>query len=879
MNRILRVCLSTLSVIALAFGLAGCGSSRSRENPVGPTKDRPKAADVGPGWEQNVRIRSALDQGDAPRAERLARSIVDRQPANAEAHFLLGKSLLSQKKLVPARQYLEKATVLQPENSLYRRTLAENLDQGAQEALQKDDPKQAINFWKRCITFKYKPKQTEKNLAGAYRQLGEVLRNEKKDSEAEAAFRDAISIMPDNPLPRLDLANLLSETDRLLEAERVLKELIDLKPSFEPGRIAYARLLYRMGDIRGSKAWTEKILSMSPENPEAIALKAELEGEVPMTPSAVSAPAASDLDADPDIVQKLTILESSSNFKGQAEILEEYLIAHPSASWAQLRLGMVLERSGDITGALSAVNRYLQGQPEDSRAQFFKARCLQLSGDLEGALAILTILDAENKSNIQVYDELGQVYAKMGQFEKAKTYWSKALKTDPDYASVLFSFGQLAMEQKNTTEAKSYFDRAVQKEPFNLKFRYFAGLNLKQAGLDSEALAVWKSAKVNLNPSDLYGARILRALGEPVPVAPPISNLTAHPPALLMSGEPTIQPTPVATAQRKSATPDVPDVPNATGMPVAPVTPDIPVAQAGPVTLNTPDRPVTSVTLSSQTGASPVAPPADGDLAYTAALDAARGGRFPEAIAGFETVLQNDPANFNALINLGKVYSAQGNHAQASLQYQRALLAAPENQHAMKALIRSYSDLGLHRQAAELTKSAIEKFPSMAADFPEMKAGSSLPKSNPRAYEPFIRLLLQDHHPEEAQKIIRAGIEENPDNPKLLVLEGEVLYCLNQLDQAEATLRRAIEMDNANPLPFLKLGDLYAARKDFDQAFAQYQLAQKAKFLDPDTAFEIVDRLIAIGKSTEGNLLLSRIKGMNLSESQVAKLRDRKGTP
>lgn len=860
MNRPRRLGLALLLLAVLGLTLSGCKKPRSQtttpdQQNKPPRSERPsRTAGLGPSWEQNVRVRSALDQNDVPRAERLARAIVDKQPANAEAHFLLGKALMAQKKTDDARTFFEKAAALAPDNSLYRRTLAENLDLAAQEAITKDDPPRAIGFWKRCLGLKYKPAQTEQNLAEAYRAQGEALRGKKQEAEAEKAFREAMALIPANPIPRLDLATLLLASDRLLEAERVLKDLVDAHPSFEPGHLAYVRLLHRMGDIRGAQAQIDRLLGLKPDSEAALALKAELEKEVPIGPGGPSRPRTGSepdfglgsepgLEPDPDLVQKLTILESTSNFQGQAELLREYLKAHPEGDWARLRLGMVLERAGDVPGALAAVEEFLATHAGDPRAQFFKARCLQLSGDLDGALAILDILVQEKKANLQVFDEIGQVYAKKGRFDEAKAAWNKALAIDPEYAGVLFNFGQLAMEQKDFAAAGTHFDQAIQKEPFNLKFRFFAGLNLKQQARQAEARAAWQSAKVYLNAGDPYGARILRALGEPVPAAPPVSPLTAPPPTLTTGAPPPLPPATPTGSATTAAPPEVAGV----GAAAPPPAGQVPGGSAEPT--------------------------------YLAALDAARAGQFPEAIAGFQAVLQDSPNNLNARINLGKVYAAQGSQAEAALQFLLAVRTSPDHPAATKALLNAYTELGLHRQAADLTGRLVQANPARAAEFPEFKAGAALPRSNPRAYEPFVRTLLQNRQPEEALPVIQAAVAENPENPRFVVLEGEVRYCLGQLEEAERTLQRAITMDPADPEPFLKLGDLYAARQQMDQAFAQYQLAQKARFLDPDTAFSIVDRLEAIGKKTEANLLLSRLKGMNLSQPQLEKLRARTATP
>lgn len=801
-----------LSAALLATALAGCGGGGRRRNPVSATTDRPeKSEKEAPGSEANARIRAALDRGDAKAAERLARKRIESHPADGEAHRLLARSLVALNRPdEDVKKALEKAEVLQPGDTNVRQGLAGLLDADATEALKKDDPEKAIRLWKRCLAMKYEPRQTEKRLAEAYRRLGEAKAAAGRPAEAEKALREAVAIIPDNPMSRLDLAKLLMDGDRLVEAQRELKELVDAHPNFEAGLVSYASLLRRMGDVRGALRQVEQVLEFAPEHAEALALKADLANTIPVSQGEEPPTDRSD-EPDPDTVQKLAQLESAGDLAGQQALLETYLAAHTDAAWAKLRQATLYERMGRHEDALALVETYLSGSPDDFRARLLRARCLQLSGRTDDALRALNELESENKATAQVFDETGLVYAKLGRFDEAGGCWKRALSANPAYAPAMFNIGQLAMEQGKADEARDWFDKALAREPANLKFRYFAGLNLKQAGMEPEAKAVWESAKAYLTPSDPYAARIAAALGKPLPVP--------------------IEPSPAVVA-----------------------TEPLPIA------------------IRSTSAGGVVVPPSAGsetsDPIYQAALESARAGKYQEAIDGFGRILAASPTNFNARMNLGNVYMAMSRPSDAAAHYLLALKQERNNANALKALSRAYDELGLRGHAAGL-----------AARAADSAASSATTRSNPRAFGPFTKTLLANGLAEEALSVINVGVAENPDSPEFALLQGDVYLAVRQDAQAESAYRRALEIDGQNPAPLVKLGDLYWTRRQTDAAVLQYQAALKSPLIDPDTMFGIVERFNRLGRRTEAAELLGRLKGMNLSESQLAELHRYTGSP
>jgi tetratricopeptide (TPR) repeat protein len=260
------------------------------------------------------------------------------------------------------------------------------------------------------------------------------------------------------------------------------------------------------------------------------------------------------------------------------------------------------------------------------------------------------------------------------------------------------------------------------------------------------------------------------------------------------------------------------------------------------------------------------------DPDYTRALAYARAGYFNEAINGFRQVLLRNPSNFNALMNLGKVHAISGNAARSCALYLKALKLNPKNIFALRALANAYSETGLHSFAASITSQAEETHAGQTDGFPDYKASPAAVRNNPRAFKPVVTALLAEGLAHEAMAVIQSGLAQQQESAEMLLLKGDVDKELGRYDTALDAYRQAMSMEPQNPLPYLKTGDLLIAAGQFTNAADEYHKALKAGFIDPDTMFKIVDRFKQLGRSSDARRVLGRLKGMNLNQSQIAKL-------
>ncbi len=813
----------------LATSMSGCGGKK-KANPVASKTETVIETDSDSQyskWKENTKVRAAIDSQDFDTAISLTTARIDDEPGDARAHFLLGQALLEKGELIKARKSLEAAVKLSPDDLNFSRELNRCLAAIADSAIDKNLPGEAIEILKKLLKDNYNPEQTEQKLAGVYESASLKLIESGNHEEAETLLREAANIVPDSPGIKVRLADLLISKDRLMEAERILKALQETSPDYSAGMIAYARLLHRMGEVNKAQQLVDKILDISPENPDALALRSAFSKDVP----AVTVNKMPDRNLDDQsldsALEKLKLQEQSGNLSEQKKTLTAIITSFPSEDWALFKLSVVCEKLGQIDEAIGSVEKYLQIKPDFAKGQLHLARCLYQKGDHAKALEIIDRLEPTYPDKLEILTERGQIMARTGNFAQARVFWKQILDQDPGHTATLFNFGQLEMESGNHEEAATYFEKAIRNEPFNNKYRYFAGLNLVQSGQKDKADALWQASKSSLNIQDPYAARILKALGEEPSTAPQNTSLSAPPPVLNTVS----------------------------------VAPDAATGNTGAETIIIPGTVISE---------SPVDPD------YEKALEYARGGFFNEAIQSFKSVLANDPANFNALMNLGKVYTATGKQAQAVTFYLKALKIDPRNVHALKALANGYSEIGMHNLAAQITDQVKVSNPDQLDGFP--RYSQSVVKNDPRGIEPLAQALMSEGLNAEALAVVQNGLSQQSELMVLHLLHGDVLKQMGQHEQALEAYKDAMSRDIQSPAPYIRIGDLYLASGQATTAFDEYQKALKSSFIDPDSMFVISDRFRQLGRDSDARLVLGKIKGMNLNQEQLQKLDQRLGT-
>ena len=193
--------------------------------------------------------------------------------------------------------------------------------------------------------------------------------------------------------------------------------------------------------------------------------------------------------------------------------------------------------------------------------------------------------------------------------------------------------------------------------------------------------------------------------------------------------------------------------------------------------------------------------------------------KYEEAIDAFSSVLETEPDNAQVYNNLGVAYSCIGNFEQAENFYTKALDLDPE-------LAQAYINLSdLYYKAGDL--------PSAIGT---LQRGSYELQDNLTIAHLLARVYIEDQRFEDAiVELERVGdyesaisnfenvIEYKENNELLYYSLAQAYEANNEIDKAISNYLKAIAVNDKFTLAYKKVGILFLAREDFDDAIEYFE--------------------------------------------------------
>jgi tetratricopeptide (TPR) repeat protein len=106
------------------------------------------------------------------------------------------------------------------------------------------------------------------------------------------------------------------------------------------------------------------------------------------------------------------------------------------------------------------------GQPEEAEQYLNKAAEIYLSSEKEEeAEEVLNEILEVNPDTINVYNTMGVLYRRKGDYPTALKHYQKALKIHPEEPNIYYNIGRIHVEMKNLDKAKACFNKALLLDP------------------------------------------------------------------------------------------------------------------------------------------------------------------------------------------------------------------------------------------------------------------------------------------------------------------------------------------------------------------------------------------------------------------------------
>ena len=210
------------------------------------------------------------------------------------------------------------------------------------------------------------------------------------------------------------------------------------------------------------------------------------------------------------------------------------------------------------------------------------------------------------------------------------------------------------------------------------------------------------------------------------------------------------------------------------------------------------------------------------------------------AVAEFTEVIRLDPDSIPARIELARLHLARGESAAAVARASQAAASQPASLDARLLLVRALVAGGEISRAAATLKPLLDVAAPLAqtltlAGTVNRLLGEEVPArqyflraaaADPEALEPvagLVALSLTSGATAAARTLVESRLAKQPSHSGLLVLAARIYGDTGDAARAEATLRKALQADPANPLPYMMLGAHYAARNDLNRALGEFE--------------------------------------------------------
>ena len=307
-----------------------------------------------------------------------------------------------------------------------------------------------------------------------------------KDGNVELAI-DMLEALtakdPEAVEPRLQLTELLLQYGRLEQADRYVKELLDLPElaaeQSEQLHLLQARLRAGQGQPDAALASLEKFLEEHPENIHARELQVRILAGQKRIDDALDALNASIRVVDSAELRMLQaqLLLNMGQREAAKQSLQRMQELAPGNDTSILMLHSIAAMEGNREEAEKLLRDFLKDYPDADRVSDALGRLLTEQNRLAEAILLYRDRASRTSSNHTVLQTLGFLYMQHGDFEDAEKTFRKLIEMQPSDAGNVYLAASLEAQERDR-EARDIYEKIGNKSPL------YPDAQLRLAGMD-----------------------------------------------------------------------------------------------------------------------------------------------------------------------------------------------------------------------------------------------------------------------------------------------------------------------------------------------------------------------------------------------------------
>lgn len=371
-------------------------------------------------------------------APRIAVTILNAQPTNEEALYLLASCPISGKEL---RQQMAGIAGLTA-NHAYHVALAQADLRDKKLTDAEGEVQQALTADPKC--------------SQAYYALAEIKSFQKNKSEAAKALQNAAAYAPMRSAFRIRYADYLRQTGEADKAQLVYKEMTEKAPDYIPAWVSLMNVALAERKFPEAAKYADTILGRDELNYDGMlghAVTSLAQGD---GPKAVLELEHMDtvFKKNPRVKYELAVayLLGRDKIKGIAT-LNQALAADPNYAQAALLLARLDIRSGDPVTAIDLMTRFLKKNPNVYPGYLLLANAFMADRKPDSALSVYRKLSEAAPKDPQIALMMGMVLAQEHRNAEARSAYKKCLDLSPTNMTAVQELVNLDVSEHRYNEA------------------------------------------------------------------------------------------------------------------------------------------------------------------------------------------------------------------------------------------------------------------------------------------------------------------------------------------------------------------------------------------------------------------------------------------
>jgi tetratricopeptide (TPR) repeat protein len=244
----------------------------------------------------------------------------------------------------------------------------------------------------------------------------------------------------------------------------------------DPALLTAAVGHHRAGRLAEAEALYERILALSPRQPDALhllGLAAHQRGDHARAEALIQSAIAIHPDAAAYHNSLGTVLlargqpaAAIESFRCALELNPNYAEAHNNLGNAYQKLG---QTAGDLDAAIASYRRALACRPDYAEAHSNLGRALHTAGDLDAAITSYRRALGHRPGYVNARKNLADALGELGRTGEAETHYRKALESDPGNADAHAGLAALCERASRLDEALDEAKAALTSEPRHVR--------------------------------------------------------------------------------------------------------------------------------------------------------------------------------------------------------------------------------------------------------------------------------------------------------------------------------------------------------------------------------------------------------------------------